>query len=171
MELSELPAILALDPGGTTGWCSYDSSTGLQRGHIDDGNHYFKLFNIIIGIIDTRISRKIHIVCERFEFRKSDADRDKIDYISAEYIGVVKLIGQMYKANSNVKLVMQSASQVKGRKDANDDPTVFFNDDRLKKLGLWLPNMRHAMDATKHYAYYRTFTLNDKTYFHQLREA
>src|SRR5687768_4485537 len=161
----ELPAILALDPGGTTGWCWWDPAEDLLfRGQIGPHGHHGELLKFLTNKIETRVTQKCHIVCERFEFRPTDSERNKIEYISAEYVGVVKLLAEWYK-KSNVKLVMQSAAQVKGKDKENRD-TVYFSDARLKKLALWIPGMRHAMDATRHYAYHRTFTLHDQTYIY-----
>lgn len=166
---ARLPAILALDPGGTTGWCYYDPNMQLKldnvaRGQISDQNHYKKLFDFLIDVAEKRVTAPLHIITERFEFRKEDQERDKIEYISAEYNGVVKLFGQMYR-DSGVKIILQSASQVKGTKI---NP-AFWTDDKLKKLALWIPGQRHAMDATRHYLYYRTFTLKDNALLYKLR--
>jgi hypothetical protein len=175
----KLPAILAFDPGGKTGWCSYDVETpsrgnieecDLQRGQFEGDDYHQKLFDFLIKAAETRIIAPLHIVCERFQFRKDEQYRDKIDYKAVEYIGVIRLFAKIYR-NSGVRLIEQGAAQACGE-------TAFFGDnkkapyggnERLKELGLWLPGQPHAMDATRHYAYYRTFTLKDQTYLHALR--
>lgn len=121
----------------------------------------------MIKVEKDRIVTPLHIVCERFEFRKTDQYRDKIDYTAAEYVGVVKLFAKMYK-NANVKLIMQSASQVKEKKGQENPP--FWTEAKIKHLGLWVPGKPHAMDAVRHYLYYRTFTLGDKTLLYKLKD-
>lgn len=162
-----LPAILAFDPGGTTGWCYFDIGW-LERAQISDQDHFKVLFDLMIKIAGKRTSTQLHIVCERFDFRKSDQERDKIDYIAAEYVGVVKLFAKLYK-HSNVKLIMQSASQVKEHKGNKENPP-FWTAAKMEHLGLWIPGIPHAMDATRHYLYYRTFTLGDKTLLYKLKD-
>lgn len=103
----------------------------------------------------------LHIVCERFEFRKDERDRAAINYVAAEYVGVVKLFVHQH----NVPLIMQQASSTVGR-------SAFFGDSpegnaKLRTLGLWSPSV-HARDATRHYLYYRTFTLRDNSILYQL---
>lgn len=168
----ELPAILSFDPGGTTGWCYYDpakfGTAEMLRGQIGPHAHHGELYKFLCNTIEGRVAKRLHIVCERFEFRKDDQQREKIEYISAEYVGIIKLVASWYQ-RSDVRLVMQSAAQVKG-KDKDGNASVYFSDDRLKKLALWIPGMRHAMDATRHYAYYRTFALNDQTYVEAMRQ-
>lgn len=179
----KLPAILTFDPGGKTGWCYYDVETPksetelaechLLRGQFEGEDYHQELFDFLVQTAENRIMAPLHIVCERFEFRKEEQDRDKIDYKAVEYIGVIKLFAKMYR-RSGVKLIMQGASSTCGE-------TAFFGDNkntkrvpyggnqRLKALGLWLPGKPHAMDATRHYAYYRTFVLNDQTFLCALK--
>lgn len=166
-----LPAILALDPGGTTGWCFYEqwsNTFSFDCGQITDQNHYQRLFNFLVHIEEIRVVTPLHIICEKFEFRKTDQHRDKIDYTAAEYVGVVKLFAQQFK-DSNVKLVMQSASGVKEKKQNTENPP-FWTEAKIKHIGLWVPGAPHAMDATRHYLYYRTFTLKDKTLLYKLKD-
>jgi hypothetical protein len=165
----KLPAILTFDPGGTTGWCYYEMCAGrekLERGQFEGKDYHQELFDFLVQTAEDRIISPLHIVCERFEFRKNEQYRDKIDYKAVEYIGVIKLFAKIC-GQSSVKLVMQSASAACGE-------TAFFGDgkegnEKLKQLGLWLPGQPHAMDATRHYAYYRTFVLNDQTFLHALK--
>lgn len=171
-----LPAILSFDPGGTTGWYWYDAAVsvfdsmhkGIACGQIVDQSHHKLLFDLMIHWAENRITPRLHIVCERFEFRKTDQERDKIDYDAAEYVGVVKLFVKMYK-NANVKLVMQSASMVKEKK-ANKNNPPFWTEAKIKHLGLWEPGKPHAMDALRHMLYYRTFTLKDHSLLYHLKD-
>lgn len=69
--------------------------------------------------------------------------------VSKEYIGVVKLYIQQTGATG----VWQSASTGK----------AFWNDDRLKQYSLYVPSLKHARDAIRHYAAWRTFTMKDRS--------
>lgn len=153
-------SILALDPGGTTGWFWWDRGA-IRIGQINKDPHHMELYGILTQFLGHNKAQaetaEPLVICERFEFRKSDQHRDKINYISAEYVGIVKLFAQQY----NMPLVMQSAAQAKG----------FFGDDAVMKLaGLWKPNQKHAMDAARHFAYYRTFTKHDPTYLNMMKK-
>lgn len=165
----KLPALLTFDPGGKTGWCYRDVNI-FRRGQFEGQDYHQELFDFLVQTAENRILTPLHIVCERFEFRKDEQHRDKIDYKAVEYIGVIKLFAKFYR-HSGVKLVMQGAAQACGE-------TAFFGDNkkapyggnqRLKELDLWLPGQPHAMDATRHYAYYRTFVLNDQTFLYALK--
>ena len=171
--LPSLPNILALDPGGTTGFCWYCPSgqynRGPDRGHIGPHEHHDELYRFLGDVYKASVGipqqpEQLHIVCESFEFRRTERHRDFIDYIPREYIGVVKLFYQRFRSSPGIQpasllLTQQTAMQAKN----------FFDDDKVKALGLWVPGKKHAMDATRHYLYYRTFTLGDKSLLQQLR--
>jgi hypothetical protein len=106
------------------------------------------------------------ILCERFEFRKEEEQREKIDYIAKEYEGVVKLFSRMNLREEDLELVMQGASYTVGK-------TAFWGDgpegnDRIKSLGLWQPGRKHALDALRHYLFYVSFTLRDNQFINKL---
>lgn len=168
--MKALPCILAFDPGGTTGWACFDPNVKDQDqtisfGQFNHQEHHKDLFDFLVNIAELRITAPLHIVYERFDFRKEDQTRDKIEYISCEYIAVIKLFCKMYK-NSGIKIIAQGSAQAVGK-------TAFFGDGpegnrKMKLLGLYHPGQVHATDALRHYAYYRTFTLKDNTYLFRL---
>lgn len=98
---------------------------------------------------------KLTVVNERFEYRKEDSrHREKIEYISAEYVGVVKRFARLnYR---NVEYVEHSPSLKDG---------FWKNPEKIKMLGLWAPGKRHAMDALRHLLYHITFTLSDRSLY------
>lgn len=163
-RMESLPPIIAVDPGGTTGLCIYRPINDLLRLQLTKPQHHADLVQVVKNTYFNWVdehgqkAEKVVVVCENFEFRRDDRGRDKIEYISAEYVGALKALAQ--QQNPVIELVLQSPSL----------RNQFFTDDVLKKLGVWIPNMRHAMDATQHYLYYRTFTLKDHFYLHQLKE-
>jgi len=139
--------IIALDPGGTTGWATFDDTApeGASKfnfGHIGPEEHHEKLqafLELQTSQTDTRV------VCESFEYRKGL--RDNVVMVSLEYIGIVKLHCEIYgmrqSPNGSVvfpQLIMQTAATGK----------AFWKDDKLKRLGLFQPGWKHANDATRH---------------------
>lgn len=157
-----LPMILALDPGGTTGVCLYNpvrDTTEIE--HFGPHEHHRELWDMLAETLGESFTAgvRLHIVCESFEFRQTERHRDFINYIPREYIGIAKLFWQIHRSPSGVMYYEQRASQAKG----------FFSDDKVKQLTLWVPGRKHAMDATRHYLYHRVFTLNDKSLLYKLR--
>lgn len=109
---------------------------------------------------------EFRIICERFQFRPDEAkQREKIELISKEYEGVIKLYAEM----NDIKLISQNSAQAVGA-------TAFWGDcagankgnHKIQKIGLWKPDMPHGMDALRHYLYYITFTLKDNYYIYEM---
>lgn len=169
--------IIALDPGGTTGIAFWfrnsttfnpevTSISQWQWGRlqvngcdIDAGLiGLMRELTAIVGRTPTAAGRErpVHIAYESFDFRHEERERDRIDYTPAEVIGAVRLwaAGLPY-----VNLVKYNAATGKG----------FWSDDKIKKLGLWVPGYKHAMDATRHLLYYMAFQLDMTELFYPLR--
>jgi len=135
--------IAALDPGVTTGYA---------EGLINEEGHMY----VVCGQ-----SRWSHlelwgwledhqpdvIITERFEYR--NRARSGLELFSRELIGVANLYTQMVMPPPH-ELVMQPAGTVVGK-------TSYFNNDRLKKEGLYKPARDHAMDALRHLLYWFEF--------------
>jgi hypothetical protein len=108
-------------------------------------------------------------VGERFLFLHEFAARAKIDLTAPEYIGVAKLTLQTL-TYPEADVVWQNASMACGK-------TAFWGDnskpgggnEKIKKLGLWLPGKRHAMDALRHLLYYISFTRDSDYYLTLLK--
>lgn len=143
--------ILALDPGGTTGWARFRAlamynpilsqteyyDTKWTRGQLGPEPHH----QALTTLLEMSYTEEYHIVCESFEYRNNSRAGLVLD--SVEYIGVTKLF-LLQEKRFNVSLHMQTASMGKG----------FVKDENIKKLGLWFPSQKHAMDATRHLLYY-----------------
>lgn len=165
--------VLALDPGGTTGWSTYTAqrmsapseTLGAPEvweyydekwdcGQIGPDEHHQELFDFL-GSMQTQ---EFVIVCESFEFRNQSGgsrDRDNIELISKEYIGIVKLFQRQrmvmpVSASGSQQLVMQTAGKAKGF-IPDKGPQA---NKKIKDAGLWYPNSKHAMDATRHLLWY-----------------
>lgn len=177
--------IISFDPGGTTGVCLYlppwrlskEPSVDLSEyglttelplraqfsfSHIKGDDHHEDLWQTLNLFRAHALWHPLPptIICESFDFRKTDQGRDKIEYVSAEYIGIVKLYQRMFP---DIRLVMQSAGTAKGGFWGTK------HDSKIKAINLWEPGMKHAMDALRHLLYYVTFTLNDKTLLYELK--
>ena len=139
--------IVALDPGGTTGWATWqDEATGhtgtpwdhFNIGQIGPEEHHLELYNWLGHL-------QVHdytVVCESFEFRQHDGERAGISLISKEYIGVAKLFAA--ERMNGKRVVEQTAGQAK----------PFVTNDKLKVMGLYIPGKKHAMDAMRHLVLY-----------------
>lgn len=169
---SGIVRIDALDPGGTTGvamfeqeiiqgeWIGKPTFDFLQLG---PQPHHFQLYSFL----EIRQTFNYRIVCESFQNRGMDK---RIE--AAEYIGVVRLTEQIrnHKQQGTYTdltefVYWQTASVIKG----NDSKKIFWTDDKVKHLGLWVPGQRHAMDALKHLLHYMTFTLKDERWIRALK--
>lgn len=153
--------ILAIDPGPSTGFALYETSppqvilTGilvLPRDH-----EHQHLWEFLCGIPDFEV-----LIVERFEFRKDERGRAKIDYMASQLEGVCRLYAQLH--HTRVKLVMQGANMI--------GKTAFWSDDNKKVKAVGLYNSKaapHGMDALRHILYYVSFVLQHDHWLRMLR--
>lgn len=133
--------VLALDPGGTTGWATWtDSDTSARTptwsgGHITAAEHHLQLG----ALIENQAVQDYTVVCESFEFRQGK-QRGNLNLMSKEYIGVTKYICK----DRRITFKLQTAGMAK----------AFITDSKIKAMGLWMPGMTHQMDAMRHLLYY-----------------
>lgn len=142
--------VLAFDPGGTTGWAMYD---GLflpdldgdkprlveQRhtvGHLGPHEHHDELYEFL----EESAIHNFAVVWESFEFRQGK-QRDNLNLISKEYIGVLKLFvkqrhcrAKSYTAGASKGFVPDKGPQ------ANQ---------KLKVMNWYTPGWKHANDASR----------------------
>jgi hypothetical protein len=138
--------ILSFDPGGSTGWASFETLNDGSSHHFDGGTFVIDDHHKDIRQLITDTDPDL-VIYETFEFRQSagkERERKGLNLISREYIGIIKLT----TADLNIKTRQQPPAY----KDTN-----LVRDDNLKKLGLlrfplW-PN-RHYHDAARHLAHY-----------------
>lgn len=154
--------LLTYDPGGTTGWSSaiwnperhgnvhpqesYDPpklrDIQWDCGQIGPQEHHEELFEHV-SLFNPQV-----IICESFEFRQhinQSHTKTKVELISKEYIGVIKL----WSIQNPTLLFFQTASAAK----------TLVSDDKIKCLGLWVPSKPHAMDARRHLLRYMVATM------------
>jgi hypothetical protein len=155
--------IVSFDPGGTTGWAMFDneghSVARFTSGQLGPQMHHQDLWDLLRELHHVNGApgtwcEDFRIVSESFEFRNNnkDRERDNIELISREYIGVIRLYGAMH----NLKhLAFQTAAQGKIRERQYKNKSGSFVQPRhLKNLGLWMDGTGHAMDAYGHLLYH-----------------
>jgi len=155
---------IGVDPGGTTGLAAYyyelQQWYRTQISNCDTREGLRRVTSMIHGIYrrcEPFLAKPtVHILCEQFDFRKDEQFRDKIDYTAREVIGVLKY---EFGFVDFVRLDFTGASLGKG----------FWTDDKIRRLGLWEPGNKHAMDATRHVLRYRTFERNERDLLRPLR--
>lgn len=153
---------IALDPGGTTGWASY-TATKMEWWDNREGPERFEWYeehwncgqfgsddteetiDILLGTMHTT---EYHIICERFTVRpgKVGAQLDVAPKIIGEVEAFIKQRNRDIEGlrTHQIKLHMQEVSAAKG----------FVKDRNIKKLSLWSPGFKHAMDAQRHLLYW-----------------
>jgi hypothetical protein len=149
----------AFDPGPRIGVAVYDPGAQRTRGFAD----YFRFFSIDVedhpypyGYIHDWLSSHLIkddiLIIEKFEFRKDDQTRDKIDYSPGPYSGCIATYSEV---TNEFPPVWQSPSLATGGFWGSKNG----GNDKIKKLGLWRPGRdeRHKMDALRHLLYYLTF--------------
>jgi hypothetical protein len=146
--------LLALDPGGTTGWASCEfhgldvTTPKLEDFHFNCGQlgpeeHHKELFTFLTD----RVTSHDQLICESFEFRQhinASGAKTKVELISKEYIGVVKLFSELI----DCPVYFQTASAGKNFiPDKGPQANV-----KIKQLDLYKPISTHvhAMDAMRH---------------------
>jgi hypothetical protein len=152
---------MALDPGGTTGWasCELDSKSyegkitpdlsdfKFNSGHLGPDEHHEDLWRWLVLSNHEYDDVSLELVCESFEFRQHinhGGAKTKVELISKEYIGVIKL----FAASRDLKLKFQTASAGKTMfPDKGPQANV-----KLKQVGVYKPvsTWVHAMDAMRH---------------------
>jgi hypothetical protein len=143
--------VIALDPGGTTGWSMFRTSlieidgalpemydAKWTQGQLGPHEHHSELYTFL----ELMTTQRTYIITESFEYR--NRARAGLDLSSKEYIGVTKLFVQQRGLEGFY--YEQTASQ------AGVGGHGFVKDGNIKKLGLWNAGHvnRHANDATRH---------------------
>lgn len=174
--------ILWLDPGGTTGWASYDAEvmvppelerrqhgTGMQwefykekfnSGELGPGKHHLALWDLLAF----KRPRNYILGYESFENRGNDA----AVLVAKEYIGVCELyaagvIRDNERAAYNghpFTLDKQTAAEGKGFWYPKMPGSNRRDKSKLVKVKKYSPNHTHANDAMAHLLHYMAFTMD-----------
>lgn len=160
--------VVGLDPGGTTGWFQFDAEkdalskdlkfvewkiTPLQFGpHEHHGELYAALEHSHI--------HDYYLVYESFEFRQNK-QRDNINLMSREYIGVAKLFAYERGLYHNGRVVSYTAGTSKGFIPDKRVGGLAANA-KLRAMGWYFPGMKHSSDAARVAAYFMINRLGQK---------
>lgn len=139
--------ILALDPGGTTGWRGLEVEGTNHRwghGHLGPDIHHFSLWGLLNSTMPDVVVYESYLHSPRGK-----------DLMAREYIGVIRLWCEM---NPKVERAVQNSAEGKG----------FWDDDKLTKAGLWT-TVKHTRDATRHLLTYLTKKNPGNQYIQMLR--
>lgn len=134
---------VALDPGKTTGVVALDLETNAILG-VHELETYTEVWNCMNDPIVTEVIYE--------QFVRSPNTFASLE--AAEVTGIVKLWGE-----HPGHVIHPQGRQVKS----------FWTDDKIKKLGLWIPGMPHAMDAMRHLMFYLMNDLKDMTWVERLK--
>lgn len=122
-------AVLAVDPGGTTGWASLDPTGNFQSGEVRDWlnwcSHVWRLLS----------TEEYTVVVERYTVTTETAKKTR-QYDALEIIGVLRWLCHL----TGSPFVMQTPSQAKS----------FGTDRKLHRIGWFLRGRGHANDAARH---------------------
>jgi len=128
--------ILAVDPGGTTGWAC------LMNGAVIYGQDKpLEFCTRAHGLIAAAVEREDHVevVSESFTIRADTREKSR-QYDALEQIGTLKYLTHWLAGG---ELILQSPADAKR----------LITNPKLKALGYWAVGMDHARDALRHLAY------------------
>ena len=123
---SKMGRMLAIDPGATTGFALFDQQEPIRSHSWEKTCTHDELVQELVDAWPNII------VCESFVH----THKTGIDYTPVEYIGLIK----WFASRRDVIYIEQTPSYGKG----------FFDNDKLKKLGVYVAGLPHSMDALRH---------------------
>lgn len=125
-----MTAIIALDPGKTTGIAIRTESGNLSFSEEE--------FHDACSIVEQFVAfnDNAHVVTESFIITPNTAKNTQAPW-SLELIGVFRFLTKKYLDKD---IVLQTPANAKR----------FSSDSRLKKIGYWTPGKGHANDAARH---------------------
>ena len=127
-----MPRIMAIDPGPSTGLALWDTdgapyATTLQRAEAED---------FIVERLDRDRPTVDVVVIEKFIISQATAKKSRDGAVSIELIGLTRYLTRV----AEVPLVEQPPSDAK----------MFSTDEKLKRIGWYVPGPDHARDALRH---------------------
>jgi hypothetical protein len=127
---------LVLDPGGTTGWAYFENGLPRAAGQVSDEGESIE------RLIDAK-KPEVVVIEEYVLYPWRLKEQTWSDCPEAQLIGVIRFLCR----KRGIRVRFQGANQAK----------QFCTDIRLKSWKFYLPNKKHANDATRHGAYYMLF--------------
>lgn len=135
--------LVALDPGGTTGW-SWLNEDGIEWGELGEGRaHHYKLEQFLYNASGTakRRNSRLVVLYEPFDNRAAV----EAEIISGEYVGVVRLFNQ----KTGTPIIPRGVANMKTWCRIDD-----IDYEKLRATELYVPGMPHATDANGHILHY-----------------
>jgi hypothetical protein len=162
--------IIAIDPGPHTGIAIWYPDRQLPS--TNPSNFDFETLDLrqvpephaaLYDYLAKRVFLGDLLIYERFEYQKEKAEqREHLDFTAAEYVGAIKLWHQLRPTGRRCEIVSQSPSVAVGnqrRAEKGQDDGIFWDDEKLRKLGLYkLTRSNHERSALRHLLYYVTFS-------------
>lgn len=149
MDDNALISVLALDPGGTTGYAWGNIEAGLMT--VSTGQDRWSVSDLWFHLHST--SPDI-IVMETFMYR--NRARKGLELISVELIGVIHLYAELRNVDAE-----SSDSNIHPVEVFDQSPGAVLNQyydrKKLEKSGLWHQAMPHANDAATHLLHWYSF--------------
>ena len=141
--------LVALDPGGTTGYAIFNHLTLQEAGQLDTGSQEeaLKLFEPLLGVGDRDRNRNRNIDAVVMEDHR--VYQNRIEQHAGSSLSTPRLIGMIET------LCLQHS--IPWHKQPASMPKQFVTDEKLKAWGLYLPGKRHARDAIRHACYFILF--------------
>lgn len=166
----EIPFILAVDPGGTTGYALYDPITGkVECSQIGPHAHHLELENTILTFMDLAEgnSRPLVVLYEQFEFRQ-DYGADKVFRAVTALVNTLRSkkehkLSEIIRELENIlefrtnrdKLVLisreyigviracaaRNAQTIRVESQSASEALWFIKDDKLQALGWYEPTV------------------------------
>lgn len=148
--------IFACDPGGTTGWASWNKADGFDGGQLGSDGHHIELWNLLSQLyhifVEINDDGPMYVISESFEFRNNVDTKDRrkgLELISRDYIGIMKLFASL---NANVTYIEQMPAHAKS----------FITDEKLERMDLIKKpkhTNRHEHDALRHLLFFMVVKL------------
>lgn len=126
--------VLALDPGGTTGWATWDASVGFRSWECDFDVLIARAWEWITTQPDAHEGAR-HVVCERYTIT-AETLRKSRQSDALEIIGFMRGLCLIYE----IPFSLQTPADAKR----------FSTDDRLRHVGWYTRGKGHANDAARH---------------------
>jgi hypothetical protein len=135
--------LLCLDPGKTTGWCTFVNGVLADVGHLE--NCYDDTNIKTDGLISLLTTIKPDfIVYEDYRVYAHKLERHSYSQVhTIRLIGAIEVFCQM----NHISTHKQMAVTAKG----------FVTDEKLEQWDMWKPAMKHARDAIRHGCYFLLF--------------
>ena len=134
----------AIDPGKTNGWAYYRAEKIDPKKFEEDSplewyNPSWKVGQVtdvqdLELLVETNHTAETHLIVERYLDRPA-----KLGHKDNDALKVIGAIESLAK-HREIPVTLQTSAQAKG----------FVKDANIRKLGLWTPGNRHAMDAMRH---------------------